>query len=124
TANQNSINLSYTQTEPYYIQHRYVMNQLYQAIVDAAQYIESQKPVSTLSYINSRGESAFLQVTGSDIKNRDINVYVTSSEEDDQIFMELQALSQPYLQNGGDIIDVSYLYTTNSIRQLQKIYQS
>src|SRR5699024_4689851 len=83
TATQNALSISYTQTEPYYIQHRYVMNQIYQAIIDTAQFIEQTKPHSTLSYLNDRGESAFLQVTPIDIKGRDINVYITSSEEDE-----------------------------------------
>lgn len=124
TANQNALNISYTQTEPYYIIHRYVMNQLYQAIVDAAKYIETQKPTSTLSYINDKGEAAFIQVSRDELMGRDIGVYVTSSEEDDEIFRQLQSLSQHVLQNGGDLFDITELYTTNSIRSLQRVFKS
>jgi len=124
TANQNALNISYTQTEPYYIQHRYIMNQLYQAIVDAAQYIESSKPSSTLSYLNDKGESAFIQVTPKDIRGRDINVYVTSSDEDDQVFKQLQSLSQAVLQNEGTLYDVVQLYTTNSLKTLERVLKS
>ena len=44
---------SYSQTEPLFIAHEYVMGQLYQAIVDASLYTESTKPQSTLSYITT-----------------------------------------------------------------------
>ena len=45
---------SYSQTEPLFVAHEYVMGQLYQAIVDASLNVESSKPESTLSYITNR----------------------------------------------------------------------
>ena len=56
--------------------------QLYQAIVDAALYTESKKPQSTLSYITNEGESAFVQVNGTDLSLRDIQVFLTNRPED------------------------------------------
>lgn len=52
------------------------MGQLYQSIIDAALYVESSKPQSTLSYITGEGESAFVQVNGSDLKFRDLHTNV------------------------------------------------
>lgn len=123
TANQNALVQSFAQTEPYFSAHGYVLNQLYQAMLDTAQYIESRKPVSTVNYISSQGESAFIQVTGSDITLRDLKVFVTSKAEDQQLFNEFRQLSQAMLQNGASIYDVSTLYSTNSIREMQKIFK-
>jgi len=39
---------SYSQTEPLFVAHEYVLMQLYQAIIDASLYVESQKPHSTM----------------------------------------------------------------------------
>jgi hypothetical protein len=49
---------SYSQTEPLFIAHEYVLGQFYQAIIDASLYIESSQEQSTFSYITSEGQSS------------------------------------------------------------------
>lgn len=124
TSNQNDLAQSFAQTEPYFAAHEYVMGQVYQAMLDAAQYIESKKPVSTLTYITAEGDSAFIKVTPKDIKLKDLWVMPTNSPEDQQLFREIRALSQPAMQNGASFYDVISLYSTNSIRQMRKIFKS
>jgi hypothetical protein len=102
---------SYSQTEPLFVAHEYVLGQLYQAIIDASLYVESAKPQSTLSYITSEGESAFVQVNGADLKFRDLKVFPTNRPEDNQMFQELRQLAQPLMQNGGSLYDVIELYS-------------
>ena len=99
------------------------MGQLYQAIIDAALYVESKKPQSTLSYITNEGESAFVQVNGSDLRFRDLKVFLTNRPEDNQMFQEIRQLSQAVIQNGGSLYDVIELYSTKSIRQMKKIFK-
>jgi len=123
TATNTAIQQSYAQTEPLFIAHEYVMGQLYQAIVDACQYIESSKPQSTLSYITNEGESAFVQVNGSDLKLRDLKVFLTNRPEDTEMFNELRQLSQAIIQNGGTLYDVIELYSTKSIREMKKTFK-
>lgn len=123
TANQNALVQSFAQTEPWFAAHSYVLNHLYQAMLDAAQYVESHKPLSTLSYITASGESAFMQVQGDDIRLRDLKVFVTSRAEDQQLFNEFRQLAQPMLQNGASIYEVSQLYVTNSLREMQKMFK-
>lgn len=123
TANQNALVQSFAQTEPYFAAHNYVLNQLYQAILDAAQYIESNKEESTVSYITNLGEQAFIKVLGSDLKLKDLKIFATSRPEDQQLLNEFRQLSQAMMQNGASIYDVSVLYSTNSIRQMQKIFK-
>jgi hypothetical protein len=115
---------SYSQTEPLFVAHEYVLGQLYQAIIDAALYVEGAKPQSTLSYITSEGESAFVQVNGSDIKFRDLKVFATNRPEDQKMFQEIRQLSQAVLQNGGSLHDIIELYSTNSIRQMKKVFKT
>lgn len=123
TANQNALVQSFAQTEPYFSAHTYIMNQVYQGLLDAAQRIESTKPLSTVNYITSQGESAFIQVSGDEIKLRDIKVFITSRAEDQQLFNEFRQLAQPMLQNGSSIYEVSQLYSTNSIREMQRVFK-
>ena len=123
TGVNTAVQQSYSQTEPLFIAHEYVMGQLYQAIIDAALYVESKKPQSTLSYITSEGESAFVSVNGSDLKFRDLKVFLTNRPEDTQMFNELRQLAQPLMQNGGSLYDVIELYSTKSMREMKKVFK-
>jgi hypothetical protein len=124
TGTNTAITQSYSQTEPLFIAHEYVLGQLYQAIIDAALYIESKKPQSTLSYITNNGESAFVQVNGSDLKFRDLKVFLTNRPEDQKMFNELRGLSQAVIQNGGSLHDIIELYSTDSVRQMKKVFKT
>jgi hypothetical protein len=123
TGVNTAVQQSYAQTEPLFVAHEYVLGQLYQAIIDAALYVESKKPQSTLSYITSEGESAFVQVNGSDLKFRDLKVFLTNRPEDTQMFNELRGLSQAVIQNGGTLYDVIELYSTKSMREMKKVFK-
>lgn len=124
TGTNAAITQSYSQTEPMFVMHEYVLGQLYQAIIDASLYVESQKPLSTLSYITSQGESAFVQVNGSDLKFRDLKVFPTNRPEDREAFKEIRLLSQAVIQNGGSLHDIIELYSTNSMRQMKNVFKS
>ena len=123
TGTNAAIQQSYSQTEPLFVAHEYVLGQLYQAIVDAALYVESKKPQSTLSYITDEGEAAFVQVNGTDLKFRDLKVFLTNRPEDTQMFNELRQLAQPLMQNGGSLYDVIELYGNKSMRSMKKIFK-
>jgi hypothetical protein len=124
TGTNTAIQQSYAQTEPLFVAHEYVVGQLYQAIIDAALYVESKKPQSTLSYITSEGESAFVQVNGSELRFRDLKVFLTNRPEDNQMFQEIRALSQAVIQNGGSLHDIIELYSTKSVRQMKKVFKT
>jgi hypothetical protein len=124
TGTNTAIQQSYSQTEPLFVAHEYVLGQLYQAIIDAALYVESSKPQSTISYITSEGESAFVSVNGADLKFRDLKVFLTNRPEDRKMFEEIRGLSQAVLQNGGSLHDIIELYSTNSVRQMKKVFKT
>ena len=124
TGTQAAIQQSYAQTEPLFVAHEYVLGQLYQAIIDASLYIESKKPQSTISYITSDGESAFVQVNGTDLKFRDLKVFATNRPEDKKSFEEIRSLSQAVIQNGGSLHDIIELYSTDSLRQMKKVFKN
>jgi hypothetical protein len=124
TGTNTAITQSYSQTEPLFVAHEYVLGQLYQAIIDASLYTEAKKPQSTISYITSEGESAFVQVNGDDLKFRDLKVFLTNRPEDQKMFNEIRGLSQAVLQNGGSLYDIIELYSTNSVRQMKKVFKT
>lgn len=124
TGTNTALSQSYAQTEPYFAQHEYVLNDVYQAVLDAVQSIEVKKPWSTISYINTEGEQAFIRVNSQDITLRDLQVFVTTRAADQRAFEELKQLAQPMLQNGATPYEISVLYTTNSIRQMKQVFKS
>jgi hypothetical protein len=124
TGTNTAVQQSYSQTEPLFVAHEYVMGQLYQAIIDAALYVEAKKPQSTLSYITNTGESAFVQVNGSELRFRDLKVFLTNRPEDQQLFNEIRGLSQAVIQNGGSLYDIIELYSTKSMRQMKKVFKT
>ena len=123
TGVNTAVQQSYSQTEPLFVAHEYIMGQLYQSIIDAALYVESKKPQSTLSYITNEGEAAFVTVNGSDLRFRDLKVFLTNRPEDKQMFDELRQLAQPLMQNGGSLYDVIELYSTKSMRAMKKVFK-
>ena len=123
TATNAALSQSYAQTEPWFTAHDYTMIQVYQALMDACQYVESTKENSTISYITDLGESAFIQVQGSDIRGKDLWVFDTSRPQDNEMFKQLQSLAQPYMQNGGDLSEVVELFDNQSVRSLKKIFR-
>jgi hypothetical protein len=123
TGVNTAITQSYAQTESYFVAHEYILTQVYQAMLDAAQYVESEKPESTISYVNSEGTNAFIQVSGNELKLRDLKVYVTNRPEDKKRFEELRQLAQPLLQNGGSFSDVIELYSADSVRQMKRVFK-
>lgn len=116
---QAALAASYSQTAPWFNQHEYLMNSVYQAILDSAQYIESNKPSSTISFISGTGEHAFITINGSELKLRDLRVFVTSRQKDQQIFNEMRQLGQAMLQNGASFYDVSQILVSDSVREMQ-----
>lgn len=124
TGTNTALSQSYAQTEPYFAQHEYVLNDVYQAILDAVQHIEVKKPWSTISYINTEGEQAFIRVNSEDITLKDLQVFVTTRANDQRAFDELKQLAQPMLQNGATPYEIAVLYTTNSVRQMKQVFKS
>ncbi len=124
TGTQAALTQSFAQTEPYFAAHEYILSQVYQALLDAAQYIETNKPISTISYVSSEGDSAFMQINSQDIKLKDLWVITTSNPEDQRLFNEIRQLSQAMLQNGATPYEIINIYSTNSIRQMKKIFKN
>lgn len=116
-----SMSQSYSQTSPWFAHHYYILNDLYQTILDAAQYFESQKEESTISNISGSGEHLMIKVAGKDLKSRDLRVFVTDRNEDHERLQRNRSFATEMLQNGVDAYDVSVLMDQNSIRAHQDV---
>jgi hypothetical protein len=120
TGTQTAMSQSFAQTEPWFHFHDVILKDVYQMILDMTQYIELQKPDSTLNYLNNELEAVFLRVTREDLL-RDLQVYVTSYAEDRDTIEKLRSLMQPAMQNGADLADIADMLTAESERGLREI---
>lgn len=118
---QISLSQSYAQTAPWFTHHYYILNDLYQTMLEAAQYYESQKEESTLSYISGTAENVFIRVAGTDLKGRELRVFVTDRAEDYEELQRMRAFTNEMLQNGVSAYDVSQVMSNKSIRMAQDV---
>ena len=122
TVNNNALQQSFAQTETWFAWHDTVMREVYQTILEVSQYIELQKPTSTLNYLNSDLENVFLRVTNNELLH-ELFVFVSSYAEDKQTLDQLKQLAQPAMQNGAELSEMLDLFTADSERSLRKTLQ-
>lgn len=122
TATKEGLTQSFSQTETWFAWHDNVMQQVYQTMLEMAQYTELQKPTSTLNYLNSELETVFLRITKNELL-RELFVFVTSYAEDRVTLEQLRSLAQPALQNGAELLEIFDLYTASSERSLRKVLE-
>lgn len=118
---QTAMSQSYSQTEPWFVHHEYVMNDLYQLILDTAQYYESTKEDSTLSFISGEGEHVFIKVNGKQLSGRDLRCFVTSRSEDMENLQRSRQLAQAMLQNGVSAYEINQLNSSKSPRAIDQV---
>jgi hypothetical protein len=119
TVNNNALQQSFAQTETWFAWHESVLQKVYQTILEMAQYIEIQKPTSTLNYLNTELENVFLKVTKNELLH-ELFVFVSSYAEDKQTLDQLKQLAQPAMQNGAEMSEMLDLFTADSERSLRK----
>jgi hypothetical protein len=119
TVNNNALQQSFAQTETWFAFHDSVLREVYQTILEVAQYIELQKPSSTLNYLNTELENVFLRITNNELLH-ELFVFVTSYAEDKQTLDQLKQLAQPAMQNGAELSEMLDLFTADSERSLRK----
>jgi hypothetical protein len=122
TVNNNALQQSFAQTETWFAWHDSTMRDVYQTILEIAQYIELQKPTSTLNYLNSDLENVFLRVNNNELLH-ELFVFVSSYAEDKQTLDQLKQLAQPAMQNGAELSEMLDLFTADSERSLRKTLQ-
>jgi len=119
TAANNALIQSFAQTETWFAWHDNILQKVYQTILDMAQYIELQKPTSTLNYLNNELETVFLRVNKQELLH-ELFVFVSSYAEDKVTLEQLKQLAQPAMQNGAELSEMVDLFTANSERSLRK----
>jgi murein L,D-transpeptidase YcbB/YkuD len=119
TATREGLAQSFAQTETWFAWHDVVLQKVYQTSLDLAQYIELQKPSSTLNYLNTELETVFLKITKDELLH-ELFVFVTSYAEDKVTLEQMKQLAQPAMQNGAELSEMLDLFSASSERSLRK----
>ncbi len=110
---------SFNQTEPWLAFHEYVVNDMYQLLLDTAQYTACTNESSTVATISGEGSSAFIKVTPPDIHLKDLRVFVTSRSEDWEILNQGKRLSESMIQNGVSAYEIFKMTSSKNIRGIE-----
>lgn len=122
TGINTALSQSYAQTEPWFSQHEYVLNRLYQGLLDAALYIFTNKPGTVIPFITDEGERAFIDSNGVSPFS-EVAVLVTSRAEDGQNYKELKMLAQSMLQNGANPYAIAQMFSTKSVSKIKETFK-
>ena len=119
TGVEQAVNASYAQTEIYFIQHcDYLMPRVHQMRTDLAQYYNSTKPSTRLSYITSADEKVNFEINGTDMLMRDLNIFCTTTANHRAVLEQLKQMALQNNTTGASIYDLGKVVQSDSIAEL------
>jgi hypothetical protein len=119
TGVEQAINMSYSQTEPYFTQHsEYLMPRVHQMRTDLAQYYHSTKPSVRLSYMTSMDEKVNFEINGTELLGRDINVFCSTKVNTRQVTEQIRQLALTNNTAGASIYDLANLIKADSLSEI------
>lgn len=117
-----AINMSYAQTEQYFIWHSdHLMPRVHQMRTDLAQYYHSTKPSVTLQYLSSAEEKINFGINGMDLLLRDIHVYGTTKANHRKVLESLRQLALSNNTAGASIYDLGNMIKADSIPEITDV---
>lgn len=125
TGTEQAINMSYAQTEVYFMQHsENLMPRIHQMRTDLAQYYQSNKPSIRLQYMTSLDERVNFEMFGSELMLRDINVYCTTRVNHKQIMEEIKKLALSNNTAGASIYELGNIMKSQSMAEINKVMKT
>jgi hypothetical protein len=119
TGVEQAVNASYSQTEMYFVQHsEHLMPRVHQMRTDLAQFYNSRRPSTRLSYMTSMDEKVNFEINGTELLSRELNVFVSTKINHKQI---LEQIKQMAIQNntaGASIYDLASLVKADSMAEV------
>jgi hypothetical protein len=114
-----AINMSYSQTENYFMQHsEFLMPRVHEMRTNLAQYYHSNKPSIRLSYMTSADEKVNFQINGTELLARDINVFATTKVNHKYIMEKIRDLAIQNNTSGATIYDLGTIMTAETLAEL------
>ena len=125
TGVEQAINMSYSQTEMYFVQHsEYLMPRVHQMRTDLAQYYHSKNPSVRLSYMTTMDEKVNFQINGTELLARDFNVFCTTKVNTRQVMEQIRGLAMSNNTSGASIYDLGNLIKAESMAEISHVLKS
>lgn len=122
TGIEQAINMSYAQTETYFIQHsENLMPRIHQMRTDLAQYYQSNKPSVRLQYMTSMDERINFEMFGTELLLRDINVFCTTKVNYRQMMEKIESLALSNNTSGASIFDLGNIIKAESMAEMDNV---
>ena len=122
TGIEQAINMSYSQTEMYFVQHsEYLMPRVHQMRTDLAQYYHSTKPSVRLTYLTSMDEKINFELNGTDLLARDLNIFMSTKINQRQITEQIRGLALNNNTSGASIYDLGNLIKADSLSEITSV---
>jgi hypothetical protein len=116
---------SYAQTEVFFIQHcDYLMPRVHQMRTDLAQYYNSTKPSSRLTYTTTADEKVNFEINGTDLLMRDLNIFCSTTANQRAILEQLKQMAMQNNTTGASIYDLGKIVQSDSIAELNNALKS
>ena len=122
TGIEQAINMSYSQTEMYFVQHsEYLMPRVHQMRTDLAQYYHSTKPSVRLTYLTSMDEKINFELNGTELLARDLNIFMSTKINQRQITEQIRGLALNNNTSGASIYDLGNLIKADSLSEITHV---
>ena len=119
TGVEQAINMSYSQTEMYFVQHsEYLMPRVHQMRTDLAQYYHSTKPSVRLQYMTSMDEKVNFEINGTDLLLRDLNIFISTKVNQRQIMDQMRSIALNNNTSGASIFDLGNIIKSQSLAEI------
>ena len=119
TGIEQSVNASYSQTEMYFVQHsEHLMPRVHQMRTDLAQFYNSRRPSTRLSYMTSKDEKVNFEINGTELLSRDLNVFVSTKINHKQVMEQIKQMAIQNNTAGASIYDLASIVKAESMAEV------
>ena len=125
TGVEQAVAASYAQTEIFFIQHcDYLMPRVHQMRTDLAQYYNSTKPSTRLTYITGADEKVNFEINGTDLLMRDLNIFCSTTANHRSILEQLKQMAVQNNTTGASIYDLGKIMQSESIAEVNTVLKA
>ena len=125
TGVEQAASASYAQTEMYFVQHSdYLMPRVHEMRTDLAQFYNSTKPSSRLTYITSADEKVNFQINGTDLLLRDLNIFCSTTANHRAVLEQLKQMAMQNNTTGASIYDLGKIIQSDSVASLNTVLKT
>ena len=117
-----AVNMSYYITEPWFWQHNQVKREVLTMLLNTSKSAWKDGKRMYLNYILDDATRAFIQLSD-EFFYEDMDIFIDDSTKNQQILDQLKQLTQPAMQNGASLLDITEIITMDNINMIKNKLQ-